>query len=136
MTCLVNWKGEYMKLSTKTVAQLMVVTAVAAAVPGLSQIAIPRKRRESQFDKLLSAHDRKGELRATILGLSPHEFKQMSRTMKFEAIIQGCGFYSKRDFRIALLGYLRNELLSRGWSRARIDSYMLTRAPRLAYATF
>jgi hypothetical protein len=112
----------------------MVVTAVAAAVPGLSQIAIPRKRRESQFDRLLSSQDRKGELRAQILGLSPHEFKQMSRTMKFEAIIQGCGFYSKRDFRIALLGYLRNELLHRGWSRTRIDTYVMTRAPRLAYS--
>ena len=42
-----------MKLSTKTVASLLVVTAVAATVPGLSQIAVPKKRRESQFDKLL-----------------------------------------------------------------------------------
>ena len=48
-----------MKLTTKTVASLLVVTAVAAAVPGLSQITIPKKRRESQFDKLLSRHDRK-----------------------------------------------------------------------------
>ena len=105
---------------------------VAATVPGLSQIAIPKKRRESQFDKLLSRHDRKGELRAKILGLSPHEFKQMSKRMSFEQIILSCGLYSKRDFRIALLGYLRNELLQRGWSRTRIDAYMLTRAPRLA----
>lgn len=121
-----------MKLSTKTVAQLLVVTAVAAAVPGLSQITIPKKRRESQFDKLLSAHDRKCELRAEILGITPHEFKQMSKTMSFEQIIQRCGFYSKRDFRIALLGCLRSELLHRGWTRARIDTYIMMRAPRLA----
>jgi hypothetical protein len=121
-----------MKLSTKTVASLLVVTAVAATVPGLSQITIPKKRRESQFDKLLATHDRKGELRAEILGLSPHEFKQMSKKMTFEQVIQSCGLYSKRDFRIALLGYLRNELLGRGWSRTRIDAYILTRAPRFA----
>ena len=121
-----------MKLSTKTVASLLVVTAVSAAVPGLSQIAIPKKRRESQFDKLLAAHDRKGDLRAEILGLEAHEFKQMSKTMSFEEIIQSCGLYSKRDFRIALLGKLRSELLQRGWSRARIDAYILTRAPRMA----
>ncbi len=121
-----------MKLSTKTVASLLVVTAVAAAVPGLSQIAIPKKRRESQFDKLLSAHDRKGELRSEILGISPHEFKQMSKRLTFEQIVQECGIYSKRDFRIALLGYLRSELLARGWSRARIDAYILMRAPRMA----
>lgn len=121
-----------MKLSTKTVAQLLVVTAVAATVPGLSQITIPKKRRESQFDKLLSAHDRKGELRAEILGITPHEFKQMCKTTSFEQIIQRCGFYNKRDFRIALLGYLRSELLHRGWTRTRIDAYILMRAPRLA----
>lgn len=121
-----------MKLSTKTVASLLVVTAVAAAVPGLSQITIPKKRRESQFDKLLLAHDRKGELRAEILGLSPHEFKQMSKKMSFEQVILACGLHSKRDFRLALAGRLRNELLSRGWSRARIDTYILSRAPRMA----
>jgi hypothetical protein len=121
-----------MKLATKTVARLLVATAVAAAVPGLSQITIPKKRRESQFDKLLATHDRKGELRAAILGISPHEFKQLSKTGSFEHVIQSCGFYSKRDFRIALLGYLRNELLQRGWSRTRIDTYILVRAPRLA----
>lgn len=123
-----------MKLSTKTVASLLVVTAVAATAPGLSQIAIPKKRRESQFDKLLSRHDRKGELRAEILGLSPHEFKQMSKQMSFEQVIQACGLYSKRDFRIALLGYLRSELLHRGWSRTRIEAYVLTRAPRMVTA--
>ena len=121
-----------MKLSTKTVASLLVVTAVAAAVPGLSQISIPKKRRESQFDKLLATHDRKGELRSEILGLTPHEFKQLTKKMTFEEVIQHCGLLSKRDFRIALLGYLRSELLARGWSRARIDSYVMMRATRFA----
>lgn len=121
-----------MKLSTKTVASLLVVTAVAAAVPGLSQISIPKKRRESQFDKLLATHDRKGELRAEILGLTPHEFKQLTKKMTFEEVIQHCGLLSKRDFRIALLGYLRSELLARGWSRTRIDSYVMMRAARFA----
>ncbi|MGB4768061.1 MAG: hypothetical protein WBP22_02275 [Candidatus Saccharimonas sp.] len=121
-----------MKLSTKTVATLLVVTAAAAAAPGLSQIAIPKKRRESQFDRLLATHDRKCEIRAEILGVSPHEFRRLRRSMNMDQLIQFCGFYNKRDFRVALLGYLRNELLERGWSRERIDSYILTRAPRMA----
>ena len=121
-----------MKLSTKTVATLLVVTAAAAAAPGLSQIAIPKKRRESQFDRLLATHGRKCELRAEILGVSPHEFRRLRRSMSMDQLIQFCGFYNKRDFRVALLGYLRNELLERGWSRERIDSYILTRAPRMA----
>lgn len=120
-----------MKLSTKTVATLLVVTAAAAAAPGLSQIAIPKKRRESQFDRLLATHDRKCEIRAEILGVSPHEFRRLRRSMNMDQLIQFCGFYNKRDFRVALLGYLRNELLERGWSRERIDSYILTRASRM-----
>ncbi|QQS22159.1 hypothetical protein IPM09_01285 [Candidatus Saccharibacteria bacterium] len=123
-----------MKLSTKTVARLLVVTAVAAAVPGISQVTIPKKQRESRFDKLLATHDRRGELRAHILGMSAHEFKQLRRKLSFEAIIRRAGMHSKRDFRLALLGYLRNELLQRGWSRTRIDTYVLTRAPRMISA--
>ena len=123
-----------MKLSTKTVASLLVVTAVAATVPGLSKFTIPKKRRESLYDKLLSRHDRKGVLRAEILGISPHEFKQMSKKMTFLEVIQACGLYSKRDFRLALMGRLRNELLHRGWTRSRIDTYVLMRAPRMAMA--
>lgn len=121
-----------MKLSTKTVASLLVVTAVAAAVPGLSQIAVPKKRRESQFDRLLSTHDRKGEIRAQLLGVSAHEFRRMRRNMSFDQVLRVCGFYSKRDFRVALLGYLRGELIGRGWSRDKIESYIMVRAPRMA----
>jgi hypothetical protein len=120
-----------MKLSTKTVATLLVVTAVAAAMPGLSQFSIPKKRRESQFDRLLARHDRKGELRADILGINSREFKSLCRTMTLEEVIQHCGLKGTRDFRVALFGRLRNELLLRGWSRARIDAYLIARAPRM-----
>lgn len=120
------------KLSTKTIASLLVVSSVAAAVPGISQVAISRKRRESMFDKLLSRHDRKGEIRADVLGMSHTEFKRLSRTKSFEQIISMAGFYSKRDFRIALMGYLRNELRARGWSTSRIDSYVMMRSARMA----
>lgn len=121
-----------MKLPTKTIASLLVVTAVAAAVPGLSQLPISKKRRESQFDKLLATHDRKGEIRAELLGMTPHEFKKLRRSKSFDTIISESGIGSKRIFRLALFGMLRGELLQRGWSRARIDSYVLVRATRMA----
>jgi hypothetical protein len=121
-----------MKLTTKTIASLLVVTSVAAAVPGLSRISIPKKRRESMFDRLLSRHDRKGEMRSEVLGISQSEFKRLSKTKTFQQIISMSGFYSERDFRIALMGYLRNELRSRGWTSARIDSYISMRSARLA----
>lgn len=119
-----------MKLSTKTVASLLVVTSIAAAVPGISQLSVSKKRRESQFDKLLQRHDRKGEIRAEILGMDPLDFKQMSKKRSFEQIISSRGM-SKRAFRMALLGTLRNELKQRGWSAARIDSYVRMRSARM-----
>ena len=121
-----------MKLSTKTIASLLVVTTIAAAVPGISQIAVPKKRRESQFDKLLQRHDRKGEIRAEILGMTPYELKQLMRKKSFDEIIKQSGIGSKRVFRMALMGYLRNELRQRGWTTAKIDAYVLTRSLRLA----
>lgn len=122
-----------MKLSTKTVASLLVVTSIAAAVPGISKLSVSKKRRDSQFDKLLQRHDRKGEIRAEILGMDPFEFKRMSKKKSFEQIISSRGM-SKRAFRMALLGYLRNELRQRGWTAAKIDSYIQMRSARMLAA--
>ena len=121
-----------MKMSTKTIASLMVVTAVASAMPGASRLGVPRQRRKSQFDKLLAVHNRKGELRAEILGISALTFRQMSRTRSFAQIVRECGIGSTRAFRLALFGRLRDELLRRGWSRAKIDAYMTARVVRVA----
>lgn len=121
-----------MKLTTKTVATLLVVSSIAAAVPGLSQIAVSKKRRESQFDALLQRHDRKGEIRANLLGMNAYEFRQKMRSRSLEQLIVESGIGSKRTFRLALVGMLRDELLQRGWSRARIDRYVMIRAVRMA----
>lgn len=119
-----------MKLSTKTVASLLLVTAVASAVPGISKIP-GRKRQQSQFDRLLQRHDRKGELRADILGIKPIELRTMLRTMPFEEIVKRRGFPSTRAFRIALLGRLKNELRQRGWTTQRIERHLTARSARL-----
>ena len=68
-----------MRLPIKSVASLLLVTAVAAAVPGISRLP-GGKRQESKFDRLLQRHDRKGELRASVLGLNPMEFARCSAT--------------------------------------------------------
>lgn len=124
-----------MKLSTKTVASLLLVTAVAA-VPGVSE-KIPRlgragaKRRISQFDRLLQRHDRKAELRAEVLGMESLSLRAQLKRMTLEEIARQRGFRSVREFRIALFGRLKNELHYRGWSLKRIEQYMLRRGARL-----
>lgn len=121
-----------MKISTKTVATLLVAATVAAAIPGISQISMSKKRRESQFDKLLQRHDRKGELRAELLGITAYDLRRLLRIMSFDDVLNSCGISSKRAFRLALVGRLRDELLRRGWSRARIETYVMRRSVRLA----
>ncbi len=115
------------KLSTKTVATLTVVTAAAAAIPGLTKTALNSS--ESQFDKLLQRHDRKGDIRAELLNMTPHELKKQLRQHTFDEIISRAGM-TKRTFRLALLGMLRNELRQRGWTTVKIDDYIRIRSLR------
>ncbi|HEV7952189.1 MAG TPA: hypothetical protein VGO98_02340 [Candidatus Saccharimonadales bacterium] len=120
-----------MRISTKTLATLLVVTAVAATVPGISRMPGSKRRQESQFDRLLQRHDRKGELRSDVLGLNPLEFRNMQKKLSFDEIAHRRGFANKRAFRLALLGKLKNELRLRGWTARRIDNYMVTRSGRM-----
>lgn len=121
-----------MRMSTKTVASLLLVTAVAAAVPGISTLPGNRRRQESQFDRLLHRHDRKGELRAEVLGMTALEFRDLQKRMAFKDIIKKRGFKNDRAFRLALFGKLKHELHHRGWTSRRIDHYVAVRSSRIS----
>lgn len=122
-----------MKMSTKTLTSLLLVTAVAAAMPGISTVISPgRKRKESQFDRLLQRHDRKGELRAEILGTDVHTFRSLRVRYAQSEIIKRYGFKDTRAFRLALLGKLKNELHQRGWSPRKIEQFVVRRSMRIS----
>ncbi len=120
-----------MRLSIKTLASLLLVTAVASAVAGISQLPKSRRRQESQFDRLIQRHDRKGELRAEILGIEPIVFRDMQKKMSFNEIARRHGFASTRAFRLALFGKLKNEMRHRGWTQQRIEKFVIARSSRL-----
>lgn len=120
-----------MRMSTKTLTSLLIVTGVAAAVPGISQLSTGRGRKDSKFDRILQRHDRKGELRAEVLGIDPLELRDMQKRMSFKDIIKRRGFKNDRAFRVALFGKLKNELRQRGWSSQRIDRYVAVRSSRI-----
>jgi hypothetical protein len=120
-----------MRISTKTLASLLIVTAVAAAVPGISKVPGGRRRGESQFDRLLQRHDRKGELRAEILEMDSLAFRSLQKKVSFDDIARRRGFPNPRAFRLALLGKLKNELHQRGWNTRKIDHYVLSRQDRI-----
>ena len=121
-----------MKLSTKTVASLLVSATLEADVPGVIVTPTKKQRGESHFDRILHRHDRKGELCADLLGLSVYEFRRLQKTMKFEEIIRRCGIDDRHSFIKALTGKLRDELHRRGWSRSKIDMYVLRKSLRLS----
>lgn len=121
-----------MKISTKTLTSLLLVTAVAIAIPGISRRLPGGKHRyESQFDRLLQHHDRKGELRADILGIDPVTFKNLQKQMPLESIVRRSGFKNIRAFRIALFGKLKDELRQRGWTSNRIEHFVAVRSSRM-----
>ena len=120
-----------MRMSTKTLTSLLIVTGVAAAVPGLSQLPGTRNRSGSKFDRILQRHDRKGELRAEVLGIDPLELRDMQKRMEFKDIIRKYGFKNDRAFRLALFGKLKHELRHRGWSSQRIERYVAVRSSRI-----
>lgn len=117
-----------MKLTTKTITSLLLTTAFIPHVgsrPGGKQ---------SQFERILQKHDRKGELRSDILGMSPLEFRDQYKKQPFEELIRQHGFKSEALFRLALFGKLRDELMHRGWSRQRIDRHVMARNERMQHS--
>jgi hypothetical protein len=119
-----------MKIPTKTLTSLMVMTTVAAALPGASW-GLTRRHRESKFDRILQHHDRKGELRAEVLGIDALEFRALQRQVSFPTIIRRYGFRDERAFRLALLGKLKDELRGRGWNHRRIERFVDMRSERI-----
>lgn len=119
-----------MKLTTKTIASLLLVTA-ATLVPHVGR---KPQDKQSKLDRILQRHDRKGELRATILGMSPIEFRDQHKKQSFEEIIRQHGFKNEAAFRVALFGKLRDELLRRGWSRQKIERHVSERNERMNHS--
>ena len=102
------------QLSTKTLESLLVAT-VNATKDSKATVAM------KHLERVLRRHDRKGELRAGILGMDPATFREMQKQYGFDEVIKKYGFKERQDFCLALFGKLRSELLYRGWSRQRID---------------
>lgn len=104
-----------MKLSTKTVSSLYVAVrdvAVRSHAVGDKQL--------KKLERILRRHDRKGDLRASILGIEPVEYREQQRQYPMEQLVKKYGFDDIASFFVALYAKLRHELRSRGWKVSRI----------------
>lgn len=114
-----------MKISTKTLVSLLAATASSTKRDG----GVWRQR--ERLERLLQRHDRKCELRAELLGLSPQWFRSIQKKKSFESVVRQRGFLNEDEFMKALHGRIRAELHSRGWTFSRMNTYLERREQRL-----
>lgn len=118
-----------MKLSTKSLLSAL----VAATVNSTSNAHhLTSQRHERRYEKILQKHDRKGELRASVLGVNAVDFRQQERKYTMSQIVNLYGFKDERAFYRAVVGKIRQELRGRGWTSDRIHYFEVARLQRIA----
>ncbi len=125
-----------MKIATKSLAVLLIVTmltlssaSATMAAPARNRGGLPKSIKRLQ--RLQNRHDKKMELRAGVLGISPDELKNELKTYNFDQVLKHHGFKSRLAFQKALVGKLKDELKRRGWSDRKIDKFLQKRLHRL-----
>ena len=92
-------------------------------------------RIEHRIERITKRHDRKMELAASILGITPAELKEELKINTFDQVLKKHGFKSREDFRLAMAGKLKDELKKRGWSDEKIQKLIDKRMSRLENKT-
>jgi len=123
-----------MKIATKALASIMIIAMLSLSAVNFAG-AVPEsklvKTNERKFDRIIKRHDRKMELRASVLGISPDELKEQLKSKSFDQILKSYGFKDRESFRIAMTGKLKDELKKRGWSDEKIETILKKRLERL-----
>lgn len=122
-----------MKLATHTLASLLVIMLVSVSSSSLVSATSPAnfRQREVKLEKIAQKHDRKLELRASVIGVTPDKLKQEIKTSSFDAVAKKYGFKTRSDFNTALVGKIKDELKNRGWSDGKIQKHVDKRLQRI-----
>lgn len=125
-------KGVHMKIATKTLVSLLIVTALTLSSSGLaSATGGDGTRRETRIERITRRHDRKLELTANILGISTEQLREELKTSTFDQVLKKHGFKTREDFGTALAGKTKDELKKRGWSEEKIQKVVDHRLARM-----
>lgn len=123
-----------MKIATKALLTLLIVSALTissgsiVAASGDNDTDI---RRSYKLERLQRHHDRKLELRASILGITPQELKQELKESSLDKVLKKYGFKDRSAFEVALNGKVKDELKRRGWSDNKLNKLLQKRTDRL-----
>lgn len=130
-----------MTIATKTLATILLVTMLAVSTAGASSMRgsnrkrAVRKQDSRQLERLYRHHDRKLELRASVLGVSADELRKRLKEQSFEKVIRQAGFRDISAFYVALIGKTKDELRKRGWNERRVRDYVAKRLSRYELTT-
>lgn len=124
-----------MKIATKTLTSLLIITLLTLSSANMVNATrgggSTDQQKESRFERLTRRHDRKMELRASILGISPDQLKEELKNASFDQILKKHGFKTREAFQTAIAGKLKDELKKRGWSDEKIQKVIDKRLHRL-----
>lgn len=122
------------KVATNTLATLVLIGMISLAtvnVTALSEKREPEPVTLKRLERIYQHHDRKHELRASVLGISPEELRSMLKEKSLDTVVRKHGFKDRTSFYLAVTGKLKDELRRRGWSQRKIESYAIKRLARL-----
>ena len=124
------------KIATNTLATLVLIGVMSLATINVS--ALPTSKDVELFPKLKKLeriyqhHDRKHELRASVLGISAEELRTQLKEKSLDTIVKKHGFKNRLSFYTAVTGKLKYELHRRGWSERKIETFAQKRLARLS----
>lgn len=124
------------KITTNTLATLVLVGMMSLSTMDVSAVSRDKQVTDNQLlrrlERVYQHHDRKHELRASVLGISSEELRTQLKARPLDTIIKKHGFKNKLSFYTAVTGKLKDELRRRGWSERKIEEYVQKRLARLA----
>jgi hypothetical protein len=125
-------RRQNMKIATKALATLLIVTVMTTGIAtSVSAAPVGNVGSELKLERLQQHHDRKLELRASILGMSAEDLRDELKEKTFDQILKKHGFKDRHAFHKAMAGKLKDELMRRGWSEKKIEQYIEKRMKRL-----
>lgn len=123
------------KLATQTLATLVIIGVMSMSTVN----AASRERARlgglnhlKDLEKVYAHHDRKFELRASVLGIDPDSLREQLREKPLETIVKKYGFKNSMSFYTAVTGKLKVELRQRGWSEKRLEQFVARRVERVS----
>lgn len=126
-----------MKVATNTLATLVLIGIISLSsvnVAALGAVAKDDRMNMKRLERLYQRHDRKLELRASVLGISAAELREQLKEKSLDSVVKKHGFRDRAAYYVALTGKLKDELRKRGWSERKLEVLVQKRLARLSLA--